>query len=130
MVKEKGIEDKIRFLEYLDEENLIKEYRSSDVFINPSLNEGMPNAVLEAMACALPCVVTDVEGNNELIKDGVNGLVVEAKNPQALSDALKKLIDNSALRKDMGERGRGIAVNNFTWNKTAKNIINIAEQQN
>jgi len=75
------------------------------------------------MACGLPCVATDIEGNNELLKDGVNGILVKPKDPEALSDALKQLIDNSALRKDMSQESREIVINNFTWNKTAENLI-------
>lgn len=72
----------------------------------PSYREGLPKSLLEAMAAGLPCVTTDVPGCREAVRDGDNGLLVPAKNPFALADALERLIHNPELAKRMGTRGR------------------------
>lgn len=72
----------------------------------PSYREGLPKSLLEAMAAGLPCVSTDVPGCREAVRDGDNGLLVPAKNPSALADALELLIKNPVLARRMGKRGR------------------------
>lgn len=72
----------------------------------PSYREGLPKALLEAMACGLPCVTTDVEGCREAVRDGDNGLLVPAADAAALAAALQRLLEDPALRAAMGRRGR------------------------
>lgn len=72
----------------------------------PSYREGLPKSLLEAMAAGLPCVTTDVPGCREAVRGGDNGLLVPAKNPPALADALELLIKNPELAIRMGKRGR------------------------
>jgi len=72
----------------------------------PSYREGLPKSLLEAMAAGLPCVSTDVPGCREAVRDGDNGLLVQAKNPSALADALELLIKSPELARKMGKRGR------------------------
>lgn len=88
---------------------LMKEY---DIFVLPSIiadngqMEGKPNALIEAMACGLPVVSTNISGIPELVEDGVTGLLVSPREERALADAIVKLNRNETLRKDMGKRGR------------------------
>jgi sugar transferase (PEP-CTERM/EpsH1 system associated) len=77
-----------------------------DVFALSSRWEGMPNAVLEAMAAGLPVVATRVGGVPEVVVDGVTGLLVPPRDPEALSKAILKLLQNSDLRQKMGRSGR------------------------
>lgn len=72
----------------------------------PSYREGLPKSLLEAMAAGLPCVTTDVPGCREAVRDGDNGLLVPARNPSALADALELLIKNPEMGRRMGKRGR------------------------
>jgi glycosyltransferase involved in cell wall biosynthesis len=125
LVREKGIEKEVVFLGHLDENELIDAYQHSDVFVNPSRYEGMPNALLEAMACGLPCVVTKVEGHDELVKEGENGFLVPKESESTLADAIGRLIVNETLRKKMGRRSREIAIENFTWKATAHEFLKI-----
>lgn len=122
LVAKKKLEKEVIFLDHLDEEDLIREYQAADVFVNPSFNEGMPNSMLEAMACGLPCVATDIEGNNELIKVGHNGFLIPQKDAPALANALLKLIEDDMLRERMGKESRKIIIENFSWEKTAKKL--------
>jgi glycosyltransferase involved in cell wall biosynthesis len=77
-----------------------------DLFVNPSSTEGMPNAVLEAMAYGLPVVATNVGGSAEAVEDGVTGLLVEYGQPEALCEALARLVSDAPRRLAMGQAGR------------------------
>ncbi|MCA1925495.1 MAG: glycosyltransferase family 4 protein [Thiobacillus sp.] len=72
----------------------------------PSYREGLPKSLLEAAACGLPIVTTDAPGCREVVREGVNGLLVPVRDAAALAAALKKLIDDVGLRRSMGEQSR------------------------
>ena len=72
----------------------------------PSYREGLPKSLLEAAACGLPIITTDAPGCREIVRDGVNGLLVPVRDAGALAAALRKLIDDAALRQRMGEQSR------------------------
>jgi len=78
----------------------------ADVFVLPSYNEGLPLAMLEAMAWELPVIVTPVGGIPEIVTQSENGLIVNPGNIEQLSDAIKSLIENEALRLSLGEKAR------------------------
>jgi glycosyltransferase involved in cell wall biosynthesis len=80
--------------------------RETDVYVQPSFQEGLPNSVLEAMAAGLPVVATRVSGNEDLVTDGHNGLLVPPGSPTALAAAIRRLIDDPALARRMGERSQ------------------------
>ncbi|MFI5103404.1 MAG: glycosyltransferase [Terriglobales bacterium] len=77
-----------------------------DIFVLPSLSEGMSNTVLEAMATALPCVVTAVGANPDLVEDGHTGFLVEARDADTLADRMLELAADPQLRSTFGRRGR------------------------
>ena len=79
----------------------------------PSYREGLPKSLLEAAACGLPIVTTDAPGCREVVRDGMNGLLVPVRDAVALAAALKKLIDDAALRRRMGEQSRLRAESEF-----------------
>lgn len=79
----------------------------------PSYREGLPKILIEAAACGRPIVTTDVPGCREIVRDGENGLLVPVRNVEALSTAIKRLIEDSPLRRRMGEQGRKIAEKEF-----------------
>ncbi|WP_256091174.1 glycosyltransferase family 4 protein [Nostoc sp. KVJ20] len=78
----------------------------ADVFVLPSYNEGLPLAMLEAMAWELPVIVTPVGGIPEIVTQSDNGLIVDPGNVEQLSDAVKSLIENEALRLSLGSKAR------------------------
>ena len=88
--------------------------RTFDVFVLPSLAEGISNTILEAMATALPIVATDVGGNRSLVEDGVNGQVVPSADSDSLGSAIEALVDDSDLRKRRGENSRRYAEEKFS----------------
>jgi glycosyltransferase involved in cell wall biosynthesis len=86
----------------------------ADVFCLPSYREGLPKALLEAMACGKACVATDVPGCREAVRHEDNGLLVPAKDAAALASAIGRLIGNPEERRRMGARGRERAVGEFS----------------
>jgi glycosyltransferase involved in cell wall biosynthesis len=77
----------------------------SDIFVLPSRREGMSNALMEAMVCALPVVATDVSGSQDLIENNVSGLLVPVGDVHALAAALIKMMDEPEKAVDMGKKG-------------------------
>jgi glycosyltransferase involved in cell wall biosynthesis len=80
--------------------------RGFDLFVLPSLNEGLPRAILEAMASCLPVVATTVGGNEELVQHGQTGFLVPPQNPAVLADRISEILSNPELARSMGELGR------------------------
>lgn len=99
----------------------IRPYLSiSDVFVFPSYREGFPNVVLQACAMELPCIVTDISGSNEIIKEYYNGLIVPVKNSNLLFQKMKLLLDDPALRLLLASNTRNNVVKKYeqrtVWN--------------
>jgi glycosyltransferase involved in cell wall biosynthesis len=106
LADELGIRARVRFAGALAEEDLPPLYRAADVFCLPSYAEGVPIVLMEAMASELPVVATGVMGVPELVEDGRSGLVVPPGRPDALADALAQLLDDPALRSELGRAAR------------------------
>lgn len=101
---------------------LAKELSNNEIFIAPSLFENSPKALLEAMSCGLAVVGTNVRGINEVIHDGENGILCDS-NPQSLRQALIKLLENTPLRKKLGDNARAYVCANFNLeNKIAADL--------
>jgi glycosyltransferase involved in cell wall biosynthesis len=86
----------------------------ADIVCLPSYREGLPKALIEAMAMGLPCVTTDVPGCREVVTDGDNGFLVPARDAASLAEAIAKLVDDAGLRERMGSRGRERAEAEFS----------------
>jgi glycosyltransferase involved in cell wall biosynthesis len=89
-------------------------YAASDIACLPSWREGLPKGLIEAASCALPIVTTDVPGCREIVRDGVNGILVPVRSVEPLAAALRRLIEDPALRRRMGARGREIVAAEFS----------------
>jgi len=87
---------------------------SLDIFVLPSYREGLSRSLIEAGACGLPAVTTDVPGCRDVVADGENGLLVPARDAAALADAIERLVQDADLRKRMGERAREVVVEGFS----------------
>jgi glycosyltransferase involved in cell wall biosynthesis len=128
LARELGIKDRVEWTGWLDKHSLRNAYQAADIFVNPSLYEGMPNAVLEAMACGLPVVASRVPGNDELIQDGYNGSLFSLDDPNGLSAAVAQLVRAGAFRRTMGGRGRAMACANYSWSSVANAYLNLFDQ--
>ena len=102
-----GVSDKVTFLGWRDDIPEIMQVL--DIFVLPSLNEGMGRVLVEAMAAGKPIVASDVGGIPDLVKDGQNGFLVKPGDVSDLSFAIKKLLDDKKMREEMGKKGRAMA---------------------
>jgi len=102
---------------YISPKDLPMYYALIDIFVHPSLRDGMPNAVLEAMACEKAVVATPVGGIPDVIKDRENGFIVPANDADSLSNAIIELLNDQALRVRLGKSARETVQNKFTLQK-------------
>lgn len=109
-----GVSELIKYVGTVPYDRLEKSYQYADIFVLTSLSEGMPSVILEAMGCGLPVVASDVGGNNELVKDGINGYLIKGDDKQKLAADLVRLIDDEALRVRMGRKSREMA-RQYDW---------------
>ena len=116
----------VKFAGWVPRENIVKHYQAADVFVLPSLDEGLPNVMLEAMACGKALVATDISGNRELVRDGENGLLVPVGDVSALSAALHRVTCDSELRAAMGRKSRELAAA-YSWARTADRYLDLSE---
>jgi glycosyltransferase involved in cell wall biosynthesis len=107
-----GLEDRVRFLGWV--EDMPKYLNSLDVFVLPSLNEGIPGAVREALAMKVPVVATDVGGTADAVIDGETGRLVPPKDRTAIADAVTTLLTSPEKRQRMGRNGRQHVVTKFS----------------
>ena len=91
--------------------------RSLDVFVLPSVSEGMSNTLLEAMACGLPVVATRVGGNPEIVEDGVSGLLCAAGDANELARLIESLVNRPELRQSLGGAARQSVTSKFSLEK-------------
>jgi glycosyltransferase involved in cell wall biosynthesis len=88
-------------------------YEQSDVLVFPSYREGFPNVVIEAGAMELPSIVTDINGSREIIEDGRNGLIVPARDEQALFEAMKWIVEHDEERNAMAAHARPMIASRY-----------------
>jgi len=106
-----GIADAVEFMGYSEDVPAL--LRQADIAVLTSLREGIPRAVLEAMAMGLPVVATRVPGTREVVKDGETGYLVESGDVAGCAAALRRLVVGPELRARMGTRGRALALREF-----------------
>jgi glycosyltransferase involved in cell wall biosynthesis len=111
IVAELGIQDSVEFLGLRTD--VVDLLHQSWGFVMPSRWEGMSNALLEAMACGLPCVATRVSGSEDAIADGVNGLLVESEQPAEMAQALRRIIEDAHLAQRLGREARTSVVRDY-----------------
>lgn len=120
-----GLEQNIRIKPAVAGAEKIKLFRSADIFVYPSYHEGMPMAVIEALACGLPIIATRVGGIPDLVFPGVNGLLVSAGQPDHLANAIQQLVVNSQMRHSMQAGSFRLALENFDIEKLVLRLLNI-----
>lgn len=124
-----GLAGRVNFLGWRDRDALAAVYRGADVFVLPSRDEGMPNVLLEAMASGLPAAASRVAGAEDLVAEGETGFLVPPEDPDALAAALKRLVDDAALRRAMGARARARAENLFSWRAAAAAYLDLLRRE-
>jgi glycosyltransferase involved in cell wall biosynthesis len=114
-------EDLFTYLGHLNRPALAEAFRQSDVFVFPTLIEGMPLTVLEAMACGLP-VITTSHGPGDLVRDGVDGFIIPIRDHRAIAEKLVYLRENPDRRLEMGRNAR-IRALDYTWDQYGSRVL-------
>jgi ribosomal protein S18 acetylase RimI-like enzyme len=94
-----------------------------DVFALPSWREGVPRSAIEAAAMGLPLVLTDIRGCREIVRDGIEGLLVPVRDPRSLEAALGRLLADEPLRRKLGDGARARAVERFDERRVCDRVI-------
>jgi len=102
--------------------------RTFDLFVLPSLGEGISNTILEAMATGLPIVATDVGGNPELVQQGENGYLVPARDPERLAECIGILMQSAEQRKAMGAASLERVKRQFDWERTLASYLSVYDE--
>jgi len=102
---------------YISHSDLPVYYSLMDIFVHPSLRDGMPNAILEAMACVKSVIATAVGGTKDILEDGKNGVIVNVNDAGMLAEKILELLDDAEKRESLGKNARKLIVNRFTLEK-------------
>ena len=116
------IADRVRFLGFLTEGEVITELKDSDLFVLPSFVEGLPVSAMEAMAIGVPVIATNIAGTSELIEDGKNGLLIRPSDSDALAQAVVKMIGDYEFRLRAAELARRKVVDEFDLEKETSKL--------
>ena len=127
LVKELDIEDNVKFLSFISEEEKYSYYKSADVCVFPSRFEWFGIVLLEAMVCEKPVVASNVGGIPYIVEDGKTGLLFESENVEDLAEKIITLLKDKELREKMGKAGRERA-KEFTWDKAAERTVEVYEE--
>jgi glycosyltransferase involved in cell wall biosynthesis len=122
----RGVADTVRFLGHRSDARLLLD--AADLFVLPSLHEGMPLAAMEAMDAGLPVVGTDVIGTAEVVADGQTGLLVKPRDVDALAAALSTLLSDAELRTTYAAAGRRRYLDHFTSSRMAANTAAVYDR--
>jgi glycosyltransferase involved in cell wall biosynthesis len=126
-IQRKRLHGKVILLGRVSSAKLIELYQNATIHVIPSHYEGLPTVLLEAMACGLPVVATDIGGNREVISNGVNGFLVPPKTPKVMAETILKLLGDDGLRKRTGKAARETIEKQYTWDKIADHFTSIYE---
>lgn len=126
LVEEIGIRDRVEFLGWRSDVPDV--LQASDVVALPSLQEGLPLALLEAMSCGRPVVATPVGGVMEALKDGHTGFLIPRNEPQALAKAICELLDNEVLRYKFGQQARAVIERHFSLPRVIEQVEHLYQE--
>lgn len=122
------IDKQVKFLGFLNQEKVIETFNSFDISVFPSNSESFGVAAVEAQACGVPVIVSNVGGLPEATKPGFSSLVVESKNEGQLADAIEQLLNNNQLRKDMARNARKFVEENYNINDNFGKVESIYQR--
>ena len=128
LAKKLNVEKHVNFLGQISHDELSKYLANSEVYVSTSLSDTISVSLLEAMASGVVPVVTDIEGNRILIKDGYNGFLFPPSNEKLLAEKIIILLQNINLRKKIGEINRKIVIERYDWDKNMKKIEKLYEE--
>jgi len=117
LIKRYNLKSNVSLLGVLPRKRVAEYLSKASIFVFPSIKEGMPFSLLEALSSGLPVIGTNVSGVRNLIVHGYNGLLVPPKDPKAIAEAISYLLDNRSLRLKMSKSAREFIIANFSYQK-------------
>jgi glycosyltransferase involved in cell wall biosynthesis len=123
LVRSLGLTENFRFTGHFD--NVFPVLQMCDVFCHLSRTDGLSNALLEAMACGLPCIVSRAGGNPEVMEEGRSGFVIPAGEPEAAAERILTLLGSRDRARRMGQRGREIVERDFTAEAMVRGLVRL-----
>ncbi len=127
-IEQRGLANYVRYVGPVPPESKTNWYEWADVYVQPSRHEGMPMAVLEAMAAGLPVIATRVGALPEVVNDRASGLLVDAQTPPALATAMQQLAKDSATRRHYGRAGHEIVAKRFGVDRFRNDLLKLYAQ--
>ena len=125
MCEKLGITKDVMFVDRLPLDEVAQLLSRASIYVLPSIKEGMPWALLEAMACGKAVVASDISGVNDIITHRENGLLVPPKNIDAFTDAIIRLAEDVNLRKRLGRNARQLIIKKYNWRIIAERLESI-----
>ena len=128
LINELALNNIVELYGQLSHEEVLKTMSCCDVFVLPSWDEPFGTVYAEAMAFAKPIIACSGEGISEVVKDGVQGLLVKKQNVESLAEALKKVLRDENLASSLGREGRMLVEKELNWDRIANQIIDLYKQ--
>ncbi len=125
LVKKLNLEDKVKFFGHMDHMEIVKYYYLADVFVRPSISEGLGNVFLEAMATGLPIIGTPVGGIPDFLIDRETGLFCQAGNPESIAQKIKEILEDNSLREELIKNGIELVREKYNWDNIASKMENV-----
>lgn len=127
LARDCGVADRVAMLGHCDRGDMPGVYANADCLVHFSTDEGMPNVVLEAMACGLPVIASSVAGSEDLVRHGETGILVQPGDEDALGSAMATLAADPERGKHMGRAGREFCVRLHSWESSAGQWLEILQ---
>ncbi len=131
--RELGVADRVRFLPNIPDRDLPALYNCAEIYLGVSRLmdqrvEGFGISMAEASACGLPVVAGRTGGMPEAVRDGETGILVDAERPEAVRDALRRLLDDGGLRRRLGMAGRRLVEQVYNWDRVTADLVRIGQE--
>jgi glycosyltransferase involved in cell wall biosynthesis len=122
------VRERVRCVRAGAESETAAAFAAADIFVLPSLFEGTPLTLVEAMAAGLPIVTTATCGMRDVVRDGENGLLVPLRSPSSIVEAVERLFGDESLRARLGTAARREATERYTWERVAAPVLEVYER--
>jgi glycosyltransferase involved in cell wall biosynthesis len=126
MITKKGLTSKVRIIDFIENIRLFELYNRSKIFVLPSLMEGVPRTLLEAMACGIPVIVTKLPHLERIIHG--SGYTIPPKDPVSLAEKINLILDNDGLASELGSNGIKVIERNYSWQDTQQKTLDVYQK--
>lgn len=125
-INDLNLQTSIDMKDFVPNSDIVSMYQDSSIFVLPSLEEGVPRTILEAMSCGIPVVCSQLPQLVKIVDGG--GLLVPVKDSVALADTISQVLSDSSLAEEFRKNGRRIVVDNYSWKDTVKKTVQVYKE--